>query len=547
MDRNKLVVILTSIPSLMLVISIIVFVMNTKIAEGDPVITGIGSGIIKRGDTIEIKGKNFGEERGSSKVFVSSIDLISKYIVSWSEKSIKIIIPDKAESGLIIIRTPQGESEPFVVVVDNCLPYIGTGAYLPGLPFIEMIDPAEGYPGSLISITGDNFGSNKNNSSIMLASPFSIERDTVAGDTKLENFIVLPDEYVVSWENKLISFYLPDFIETGNIYIKTESDYSNPFYFECLLERCSVKVKNKKTYLINQSVSVNLEDGFDNAEINLWFPLPVESNYQRNRTTLFTSNNKSTEIIDDVNLYKINGNDLSKFTNIRQNSAIDVYERNFIMDPSEIIEPYNKKSPIFDAYTESTQSIPASNAKLKSTGSSITRRRKTGYLKARGIYDYILARLTYDSEIEMGPLESVIDSRKGDSRAYSLLFCALSRGSGIPARPVTGLFVYDDKVMVHWWAEFYIQGFGWFPVDPALADGMKEIELQENPVEYYWGNIDNQHIIFSRGIKNIPRFFPDGIIYNNRTYANQTHYIETDSQISTISADWSDIFITMIN
>ncbi len=43
------------------------------------------------------------------------------------------------------------------------------------------------------------------------------------------------------------------------------------------------------------------------------------------------------------------------------------------------------------------------------------------------------------------------------------------------------------------WAEFYLQGVGWIPVDPTV--GQREPGLRD----YYFGNMDNQRIILHKG------------------------------------------------
>ena len=52
------------------------------------------------------------------------------------------------------------------------------------------------------------------------------------------------------------------------------------------------------------------------------------------------------------------------------------------------------------------------------------------------------------------------------------MFVALCRAAGVPAREIFGIRmgkkpVVDITKWEHCWAEFYLPGYGWVPVDPA--------------------------------------------------------------------------------
>ena len=146
--------------------------------------------------------------------------------------------------------------------------------------------------------------------------------------------------------------------------------------------------------------------------------------------------------------------------------------------------------------------------------------------------------------------KDVIDNfslRTGDSFTYAVMFTILARKAGLPSRPVAGYLVYDDKkVIKHFWSEFYINNFGWVPVDPALGDGAEfgDMPEVENPEEYYFGNLDSRHISFSKGIISIPFIAPYGkTVYKNKMYSMQKSYEEVSGNILNYKSDWNDIKI----
>ncbi len=60
----------------------------------------------------------------------------------------------------------------------------------------------------------------------------------------------------------------------------------------------------------------------------------------------------------------------------------------------------------------------------------------------------------------------VLARRRGDSNEHTVLFVALARALGLPARPVAGLLYLRDRFYYHAWAEVYLDD--WVAVDPTF-------------------------------------------------------------------------------
>jgi hypothetical protein len=60
-----------------------------------------------------------------------------------------------------------------------------------------------------------------------------------------------------------------------------------------------------------------------------------------------------------------------------------------------------------------------------------------------------------------------LEARAGDCNELTVLFVALARAAGLPARPVAGLLLRDGRFYYHAWAEVYLGE--WVPVDPMLG------------------------------------------------------------------------------
>ena len=66
--------------------------------------------------------------------------------------------------------------------------------------------------------------------------------------------------------------------------------------------------------------------------------------------------------------------------------------------------------------------------------------------------------------VPMAP--DVLVRRSGDCNAHTVLFVALARALGLPARPVAGLLLVNGRYYYHAWAEVYLND--WVAVDPTL-------------------------------------------------------------------------------
>ena len=141
-----------------------------------------------------------------------------------------------------------------------------------------------------------------------------------------------------------------------------------------------------------------------------------------------------------------------------------------------------------------------------------------------------------------------LEEGRADSYRASLLYCAMLRAAGVPAIPVSGVLVNRlQETSRHYWAEFWIDGFGWIPLDPALGAGAApgNFNLPPNHGAYYFGSLDNQRIAFSRGEVRLSRMDPRGrTAVRTRDYSLQNLWEEAIGGLESYSSLWSDVRIT---
>jgi transglutaminase-like putative cysteine protease len=121
--------------------------------------------------------------------------------------------------------------------------------------------------------------------------------------------------------------------------------------------------------------------------------------------------------------------------------------------------------------------------------------------RARHIYDYVLATMRYDKSGEgwgRGDAVWACTSKRGNCTDFHSLFIGMMRSSGIPARFEIGFPLPEAKNEgdipgYHCWAEFYLEGVGWIPVDAS--------EAWKNPAKrnYFFGAHDTNRVFFTYG------------------------------------------------
>jgi transglutaminase-like putative cysteine protease len=232
---------------------------------------------------------------------------------------------------------------------------------------------------------------------------------------------------------------------------------------------------------------------------------------------------------------------------VSQTVWFDRYAVETKIDPDDVAA-YDEEKRLYRHFVASDDFIPADNERIRETASARVRWENNPYRAAERLYGYVVDTFEFPSEdADSGEsatreVEEILDTGVTDAYGYATIYCALLRSAGIPARPVSGLLVYGDKKAVtHHWVEFYLEEFGWVPVDPVLGDNSRfeDIPAVENPREYYFGNLDNRHIAFSKGVLEAIRIKPDGdILRRDPGYALQTIHEEVSPDIRSYRTVW---------
>jgi len=153
--------------------------------------------------------------------------------------------------------------------------------------------------------------------------------------------------------------------------------------------------------------------------------------------------------------------------------------------------PYDRASSLFRVHTASEKSIEVGDPAIVDVARRLAAGNDGPYHFAKAVYDYVIEHVAFATPSPSHTAKACLASGKGDCGAYTLLFVALCRAGGVPARAIAGCWAEGENNW-HCWAEFYLPGVGWVPVDPTRGDA------DPTRRDYYFGNMDNNRVVLAR-------------------------------------------------
>lgn len=154
------------------------------------------------------------------------------------------------------------------------------------------------------------------------------------------------------------------------------------------------------------------------------------------------------------------------------------------------------------------------DGQVKILADQITQGKTTVQAKAKAIYDWICENMYRDPNTNgcgSGNVCLLLNKPGGKCTDIHSVFVALCRAAGVPAREIFGIrqgkkAEQDISKWQHCWAEFYLPGYGWVPVDPADVRKMmlkEKLELGDAKTkhyrEYFWGGWDQYRVKLAVG------------------------------------------------
>lgn len=532
----------------LILLSFVIIGIATWKARKIPLITSVTPPVGSPGDIMIIDGENFGSIKTTSDyVEVGGSKITASGYLSWQDNKIKIILPSNVQDGLVIVSTESGKSKPGFFANEEGIPVEVPPDTKTSLPIITSITPENPVVTGVLTLNGTNFGSIRNKGKVFFTANYQEENLNNAGEKEI--FVPVNDENfeVEYWSDSEIRVRVPEVAAGGQLFVQTEKGDSNQFNVNIRFPVGKKIFANKKTYVITLSTDIMNEISKNNTFLALRIPYPTQTSSQplAKLTEVFPE-----PVFTDVQNTIIHQTELSKNSERTQrfNHSFLVEKYSVQTEVSERnVKPYSEKQRVlYKEYTSPDFLIQSEDEDYVELAKKIVGKETNPYKKAKLIYDYMISNYEISEKLRKNGsnAKDLIEKEKGDAFDFAVVYTTLLRCSEIPSVMMAGILVDSDlKSKNHWWTEFYIENFGWIPVDVALGDGLeyKSFKNVENPESFYFGNLDSQHIAFSKGFNEIKSSIANSNnVYRERTYALQSIWEESSVGNVNYSSLWND-------
>ncbi len=180
---------------------------------------------------------------------------------------------------------------------------------------------------------------------------------------------------------------------------------------------------------------------------------------------------------------------------------------------------------------------------LKNLTEEVAGDEKNPYLAAKRIYDWITLNVKYSYMKEYKFYENLTMyaalNLHGDCGVQALLFITMCRIAKIPARWQSGWYANPVFPGNHDWAFFYVEPYGWLPVDCSFGGARRDIPEYR---EFYFGNLDAYRLVTASSF--MAALSPDKRFIRNDPYDNQTGEMETE--LEPVESEHSEVIKEII-
>jgi transglutaminase-like putative cysteine protease len=141
----------------------------------------------------------------------------------------------------------------------------------------------------------------------------------------------------------------------------------------------------------------------------------------------------------------------------------------------------------------------AFSPELRETVDKIVADETNPLVKARKIFHHLDREIRYCAEMEYSTIpsfsEKALSTGQGDCGVQTMLLITMLRAAGIPARWQSGWQTKPGQTNMHDWAEFYVEPWGWLPIDQSYG---RRVSDDPKIREFYFGHQDAYRMIVNR-------------------------------------------------
>lgn len=259
-----------------------------------------------------------------------------------------------------------------------------------------------------------------------------------------------------------------------------------------------LKKENQKSYAINVRTTVE-HWGMGNSETDLFLAYLKSNEYQKCQEKKIGDQAEIAplgSVGDSCIYYRIplgRKKELGKKAVFYNSFAIETFDIAVDFKAIGALKPYDVCDPDYQANISSDLPfIDVENPGLFKISDAIWNESKDVLDYAEKCYLFVAKHFEYgERESGFKSLNYTLLNRKGDCGNLSSVFITLLRMQGVPARHLMG---FRPDGSLHVWSDFYLQDYGWIPVDVTYK--------HDYPEGDYFGKIKFEHngFIVQRGI-----------------------------------------------
>jgi hypothetical protein len=139
-----------------------------------------------------------------------------------------------------------------------------------------------------------------------------------------------------------------------------------------------------------------------------------------------------------------------------------------------------------DPFIQPTVFLQSDHPKITRLATEIIRGEKNASKAVARIKDWVYREIAKQPTVSVPNALEVLQTKKGDCNEHTVLFNALARAAGIPAKTVIGVVYLRGAFYYHAWAEVWLGQ--WISLDPVL----NQFPADATHIKFLEGEIDRQ-------------------------------------------------------
>ena len=243
----------------------------------------------------------------------------------------------------------------------------------------------------------------------------------------------------------------------------------------------------------------------DAKSSRIWIPLPQSDQYQtignlKIETPLAYTRHRDPEYGNEYVYLQVPAAKVSEPAEVRVSFEVTRHEHHVVLEAHRVNAQSGLTSADLQRFLQPDRRVPLQGV-IAGLSAQETRGIQNPLTKARAIYDYVIATMRYDkSGTGWGNGDAIwaCTAKRGNCTDFHSLFIGMMRAAGIPARFEIGFPLPADQhdgvvPGYHCWAEFYVEPYGWIPVDAS------EAWKHPDKKDYFFGAHDDNRVQFTVG------------------------------------------------